>query len=252
MDLNKRVDHNSFIPLYIQLKEILQAYIEQDVWQSGAQLPSEPDLCRIYGISRTVVRQALQELQREGLIFRRKGKGTFVAEPKFKESHVQRLSGFYQDMVAQGHQVISRVLRQKVVPADPKVARYLQLEPETAVILTERLRLVNGEPINLVTNYIPYEHCPKLVKANLTDQSLYAFIQRECGKIIVRGRRTIEAVLANNYEAQLLEVDPNEPLILVNGQSFLQDGTLLEYYHGLHRSDRSHFEVELVRVRERG
>jgi GntR family transcriptional regulator len=251
-DLNRAISHDSYIPLYVQLKEILEAHIQQNVWQPGDQLPSEPELCNTYGISRTVVRQALQEMQREGSIFRKKGKGTFVAAPKYKESLVQRLTGFYQDMVEQGYQVVSQVLRQEVVPADAKVARYLQLEPGTKVTATTRLRFVNGEPINLVTAYIPYALCPQLAKADLRHQSLYDFLQRECGKTIGRGRRTIEAVLADNYEADLLEVDVNAPLTLVKGISYLEDGTPVEYYHGLHRSDRSQFEVQLIRVREGG
>ena len=252
-DLDKRVvDHTSYIPLYIQLKEILQDHIDHKVWQPGDQLPSEPDLCRQYGISRTVVRQAFQEMQRDGVIYRRKGKGTFVAEPKFRESHIQKLTGFYQDMVERGYHVVSKVLNQEVIPADSKIARYLELEPETPVVRTTRLRFVNNEPINLVTAYVPHECCPELVNADLTNQSLYAFLERECGRVIVRGRRIIEAVQAAEDEAQLLEVETNAPLILVNGVSYAQDGSPIEYYHGLHRCDRSRFEVELVRVREWG
>jgi GntR family transcriptional regulator len=252
-DLDKGVvDHESYIPLYIQLKEILQDYIDQKVWQPGDQLPSEPELCKKYGISRTVVRQALQEMQRDGVIFRRKGKGTFVAEPKFKESHIQKLTGFYQDMVERGYHVVSKVLDQQVIPADSKIARYLELELETPVVRTTRLRFVNDEPINLVTAYVPHEYCPELVNADLTNQSLYAFLECQCGMVIVRGRRTIEAVQATEDEAQLLEVETNGPLILVNGVSYVQDNSPIEYYYGLHRCDRSRFEVELVRVREWG
>jgi len=248
--LDQGVNHNSYIPLYVQLKEILEAHIQQHDWQPGEQLPGELELCSAYGVSRTVVRQALQEMQREGSIFRKRGKGTFVARPKYKESLVQKLTGFYEDMVEQGHQVISRRLRQEVIPADATVARHLQLKPGTKVTVITRLRFVNGEPINLVTAYIPYELCPELADADLTYQSLYAFLQQRCGKTIMRGRRTIEAVLANDYEAELLEVDVNAPLTLIKGITFLHDDTPVEYYHGLHRSERTHFEVQLVRVRE--
>jgi GntR family transcriptional regulator len=114
------------------------------------------------------------------------------------------------------------------------------------------LRFVNNEPINLVTAYVPHAYCPELVNADLTNQSLYAFLERECGRFIARGRRTIEAVQATEDEARLLEVETNAPLILVNGVSYAQDGSPVEYYYGLHRCDRSRFEVELVRVREWG
>jgi GntR family transcriptional regulator len=81
---------------------------------------------------------------------------------------------------------------------------------------------------------------------------MYEFLEQECGRTIMRGRRTIEAVLADEYEADLLEVDVNAPLTLIKGISFLQDDIPIEYYHGLHRSERTHFEVQLVRVLEPG
>ena len=91
--LNKPIDFDSPIPYYIQLIEMLKEKINQDELKPGDQIPSEPELCEMYGISRTVVRQALKEMEYEGLIYRRKGKGTFVAEPKISESLVQKLTG---------------------------------------------------------------------------------------------------------------------------------------------------------------
>jgi GntR family transcriptional regulator len=111
---------------------------------------------------------------------------------------------------------------------------------------------VNGEPIVLVTTYLPYIICPGLLEADLRQQSLYKFIEAECGLFIVRGRRTIEAVPANEYEAQLLQVEKGAPLILLDSVSYLEDGTPAEYYHAVHRGDRSRFEVELVRRKDIG
>ena len=96
---NDQIDKNSPLPYYIQLKEILKGYIENGDWKTGSQIPSEPDLCEIFDISRTVVRQALKELTYEGLLVREKGRGTFVAEPKISEGLIQELTGFYQDMM---------------------------------------------------------------------------------------------------------------------------------------------------------
>jgi GntR family transcriptional regulator len=93
------VDQNSPIPYYVQVKEALRQRIQQGEWMRGDQLPVDLELCQMFGVSRTVIRQALNELVNEGLVIRRKGKGTFVAEPKIGESLVQKLTGFYQDMV---------------------------------------------------------------------------------------------------------------------------------------------------------
>jgi len=246
------IDKESPIPYYLQLREALRERIRHGEWKPGDQLPGESESCQMFDVSRTVIRQALQELISEGLIVRKKGKGTFVAEPKIGESLVQRLTGFHQDMAERGYTPISRVLRQRTVPADQKVAHYLNLAPGTLVIEVERLRFIEGEPIVLVTTFLPYDACPRLAQLDLTHQSLYQFLENECGLLIVRGRRTIEAVPANEYAAELLQVEKEAPLILLDSVSYLADGTPIEYYRALHRGDRARFEVELIRIREQG
>jgi GntR family transcriptional regulator len=197
-----------------------------------------------------VIRQALQELMYEGLIDREKGRGTFVAKPKINANLVQKLTGFHQDMENRGIVHHSQVLKQALVPASTKVAEYLKLEQGTPVIEIQRLRFIGDEPIILATTYLPYSLCPKLLQADLTSHSLYDFLENKCGLLISRGRRTIEAVMAGEIEAQMLQVEKGAPLVLLNSISYLADGTPIEYYHAAHRGDRSRFEVELVRVRE--
>lgn len=251
-DTNNAIDFNSNIPYYIQLIEALKEKIRSGEWQAGDQLPSEPDLCEAYGVSRTVVRQSLREIELEGLITRRKGKGTFVSEPKISESLAQKLTGFYQDMVERGHVIETQVLHHKLVPADKKVAEYLDVDPGTTVIDIKRLRFIKGEPIVLVSSYLPLDLCPELAEADITNKSLYEFLENECGVIIAYGRRSIEAVPANETEANLLHMDVGAPLILLDSVSYLEDDTPIEYYHAVHRGDRSRFEVELVRIKEVG
>jgi GntR family transcriptional regulator len=249
---NGSIDRSSPIPYYIQLKEALREKIDHGEWKPGDQIPSEPDLCELFDVSRTVIRQALKDMEYEGLIVREKGKGTFVAEPKINESLVQNLTGFYQDMEDRGYETVSQVLKQEVVHASAKVARYLNLEAGALVIEIQRVRYIQEEPIVMVTTFLPYGRCAKLLQAKLEHQSLYRFIEEECGLYISRGRRFIEAVAANEMEAQHLQVEKGAPMILLNSVSFLSDGTPIEYYHAVHRGDRSRFEVELVRVREHG
>lgn len=246
------VDRDSPIPYYVQVRDTLQEYIQNGHWQPGDQLPGEPELCRMFNVSRTVIRQALKDLEIKGLLYREKGKGTFVAEPKISESLIQKLTGFYQDMVDQGYMPVTQVLKQASVPATRKIAHYLQIEPNTPIVEIERLRSVQQTPIQLVTTYIPYALCPALLEEDLTNQSLYTFLEEQCQIMIVRGHRSIEAVAANEYEAELLNVNQGSPLIMLDSVSYLQDGTPVEYYHALHRGDRTRFEVELVRLKIAG
>lgn len=248
--MNETINFESRIPYYIQLMDILKEKIQSGEWTSGAQIPGEQDLCELYGVSRTVVRQALRELELEGVINRRKGKGTFISQPKISEGLAQKLTGFYQDMVERGLKPVTKVLHQNVTPANEKVAGFLNIPLGENVIDILRLRFINEEPIQLVTTYVPFEICPALASVDLTNRSLYEFLETECGVFIAKGRRYIEAVLANESEAMLLGIERGAPLVMLDSISFSEDDNPVEYYHALHRGDRSRFEVELVRSRE--
>ena len=250
MDLTHSINFDSHIPYYIQLMELLKELFRQQKWAPGEQIPGEQSLCETYGISRTVVRQALRELELEGVITRRKGKGTFISEPKISEGLIQKLTGFYQDMVERGLNPVTRVLHQNVVRANEKVARFLNIQPETEVVDIERLRFIDDEPIQLVTTYIPYHIFPPLATVDLTHRSLYEFLEKEGGIYLTRGTRYIEAVLANQTEAALLGIERGAPLLMLDSVSYAENNLPIEYYHALHRGDRSRFEVELVRMRE--
>lgn len=243
------IDFTSNIPYYVQLIELLKEMIRAKVWKPGGKIPGEMELCASYGVSRTVVRQALGELELHGFIVARKGKGTFVTEPKINESLAQKLTGFYQDMIERGLKPGTLVLHQRVIPCPDSIAVHLQVPPGSDVIDINRVRSVEDAPIQLVNSFIPYDLCPQLATVDLTDRSLYQYLEEECGLRIVRGRRVIEAVAANELEAKLLRVERGSPLVMLDSVSYLADGRPIEYYHAVHRGDRSRFEVELVRTR---
>jgi GntR family transcriptional regulator len=248
--MNEIINFESRIPYYIQLMDILKEKVQLGNWVPGDQIPGEQDLCEIYRVSRTVVRQALRELELEGVINRRKGKGTFISLPKISEGLVQKLTGFYQDMVERGLKPVTKVLHQNVSPSNEKVAHFLNIKPGEKVIDILRLRFINEEPIQLVTTYIPFEICPALANVDLTNRSLYEYLEKEGGVFIAKGRRYIEAVLANESEAALLRIERGAPLLMLDSISYSENGQPIEYYHALHRGDRSRFEVELLRLGE--
>lgn len=242
-----KIDISKPVPYHTQVYQALDKIITTEL-QPGDQLPGEPKLCELFGVSRTVIRQALTQLLRDGLIVRIMGKGTFVAEPKISEGLISRLTGFYEDMVEQGYKPVSKVLQQEIIEANVKIARNLNLEVGDEIIAIKRLRFLNEAPILLVTTYLPKSLCPSLLQADFTHQSLYAYLNEVCHLQIVRGKRIIEAVLANEEESKLLEIRVGSPLILIDSISYLEDGQPLEYYHAVHRSDRARFEVNLVRI----
>jgi GntR family transcriptional regulator len=246
--LKALLDRNSPVPYYIQLKLALEAQIESGAWQAGDRIPGEAELCELFGVSRTVVRQGLKEMEFEGRIIRQKGRGTFIAQPVItSKSLVHSLIGFHQDMSDRGFALESEVLEQGIVPASDKEAGYLQVEPMTPLTKVLRLRFVENEPIVLVTSFLPYEICRELVNADLAGESLYAFLDEQCGLRVARGSRRISAVSANEFEAEKLQIEKGSPLIKLESISFTKDGAPLEYFDALFRGDRSRFEVEVKR-----
>jgi GntR family transcriptional regulator len=248
MEFAAAIDRRSYVPLYAQVKDALQEMIKDGGLGPGAQLPGEPELCRLFDVSRTVIRQALRDLELQGLIRREKGVGTFVAEPKLREALFQELTGFYEDMAGKGRPPVSQVLTQEIIPATRLLAGTLRLRPGAPVVHIDRLRFVDGEPLVLVATYLPAARCPGLESVDFSRRSLYAYLESAYGLVIERGRRVIEAVPAGEYEAGLLGVKKGAPLVLLDSVSYLADGTPIEYYHALHRGDRARFEVEVSRV----
>jgi len=245
------IDHSSPLPYYFQLKELLIEEIKKGRLKPGQQIPSEFKLCEQFRVSRTVVRQAISSLVQNGYLNREKGRGTFVTKPKITENLFQNLTGSYEDMLARGIKLVTKVLEQTKWEADSEILKRLKLEPGEPVIKIKRLRFISSEPIALVTTYLPYKICPPLLEENLTNQSLYGVLEEKYALRIAHGRRSLEAVSADRKTAALLGVKVGTPLMLLNSISYLADGRPIEYFSALHRGDRSKFVVSLIRVRNR-
>ena len=240
------IDRTSPLPFYYQLKQILLTDLRERALAPGARLPGDHVLCAAYDVSRTVVRQALAELETEGVIERVKGRGTFVAQQKTSEHLVQSLTGLYEDVAARGAHLRSEVRRLEVVPADEQIATQLQLQLGAPVLVLERLRFVDAEPWVLVTTYLPYDIAPGLLDDDLTDQSLYALLETRYGVRLTHGRRGVEAAVASAALAKPLAVLPGDPLLVLRSTSYAGDRPV-EVFVAYHRGDRSRFEVTLDR-----
>jgi len=240
------IDFNSAIPFYYQLQIHIEDKIKSGSWKPGQKLPSEKSLCEHFNISRTVVRQTLSELASDNLIKTIKGKGSFVSSQKQAWHLMQSLQGFYEDAVDRGQVVRTEVLEQEDIPITGEIAEYLELEPGEMVTKMKRLRFADGEPIVVVTTYIPKKLCPNLVNVDFRDISLYAYLRENCGLVIAEGTRTIESVNATEDLARLLQVKKGAALSLLRSIGWISDGTPLEYYIAWHRGDRSKFQVRLV------
>ena len=246
----KKIDFNSPIPFYIQVKDTIRSVIEQNLLKPGELIPGESDLCEYFEVSRAVIRQALNDLYHEGLIVRKKGKGTFVCEPKILERFGQEITGFYHEMTSRDLQIKTEVLQQEIVPADEELAEYLSINIGDPLVRLKRLRFLEDEPILIVSSFLPFEKCENLLEEDFSKISLYDFLEKGLGFSLSFGQRTIEATLADSDQAKLLNIKKGDPLIFLNSIIYLEDGTPIEFYQSYYRGDRYKFAVELIKIRE--
>ncbi|WP_353808107.1 GntR family transcriptional regulator [Agromyces sp. SYSU T00194] len=238
------IDRKSAAPMYDQLRRLIIDGIAERSLRPGDLLPGELRLCEQYGISRTVVRQALAQLEHEGVIERVKGKGTFVARPKTSETLVHTLIGLYEDVERRGGHVHSDVLRHEREAASAEVAEALEVEPGDEVVALERLRYVDGEPWSLSTTWMPGRVGEVTLGRDLTDASLYRVLA-EHGIEAVEGVRSAEATVASPEQVRLLALAPGSAVLLLRSVSRDADGVPIEYFIAHHRGDRSRFEFQL-------
>ena len=244
--MTKAIDRLSPLPFYYQLKQILLTELKTRELAPGARLPGDHELCDTYDVSRTVVRQALAELETEGVIERVKGRGTFVAQRRTGERLAQSLTGLFEDVEARGSHLRSDVRRLEVVPADEQVAQSLDLELGASVIVLERLRFVDEEPWVLVTTYLPFEIAPGLLADDLEHQSLYGLLEQKYGVQLRYGQRAIEASIAGAALARNLGISPGDPVLVLRSTVYGNQRPV-EMFVAYHRGDRSRFEVSLNR-----
>jgi GntR family transcriptional regulator len=244
----RTIDRSSAIPYYRQLKEILRADIEQRDLRPGTRLPGDHELCERYGVSRPVVRQALSELQYEGVLQRVKGRGTFVVPQLTSQSLVQSLTGLFDDVAAMGRRLRSEVRTLRVIAADPDVAARLELPAGTAVVEIERLRFVDDEPWVYAVSYVPAVLAPDLVDQDLREQSLYGLLERRYGLRLTRSRRAVEAHSATASLARDLGLPRHGPVLKLTNVTYGTDNRPVETFVAYHRGDRSRFEVEVERA----
>lgn len=241
-----RIDRSSPVPFYFQLKKILEQEVAAGRWAPGERFPSEPEICQHFDVSRTTVRQALAELESEGVIRREKGRGTFVAQLRPELWFLQSSHGFYDEAARKGHQVRSKILRREVTELPSFAAAALSLPPGTPGIVLERLRWVDDRVVMYVVSYLIERLAPVVLAAELETGSLYRALQEEADLVVAGGRRVVEAVVAEGELAQLLEVETGAPLLYVESVAWNDRGETFEFYRAWHRADRTKIEVQVL------
>jgi GntR family transcriptional regulator len=241
------IDRESPVPFYFQLSELLEAEIVSGRWPARVRLPSEPDLCQHFGVSRTTVRQALARLEQEGLLVRRKGQGTFVRETRPRSWLLQSSEGFFQEEVERmGRTVSSRILRATRCPLPRWATDALNLPPGSDGATIERLRSVDGLVALYVVNHVPAHLAAAALAGDDPDESLYRRLRERDGVDVAGGRRSLEAVLAGTRLARLLELEPRAPVAFIESVSWDRTMRPFDCYRAWLRTDRMRIDIQVA------
>lgn len=241
------VNKQSPLPIYYQLAEEIKQLIRSGELAPGDLLPSEREYAEKYNISRMTVRQAINNLVTEGLVFRQKGRGTFIADKKF-EQNLAGLTSFSEDMKKRGLAPSSKLLRFQLIEPDRATLENLALGANEKVYEIVRIRLANDLPAAVETSYIPRKIAGELQEDDWPD-SFYQFIEEKIGLTIAYGDQTIEAVLASGFEISHLNIEQGDPVLLMQRTTYLQDEpkTPLEYVKSAYRADKYKFSMRMNR-----
>ncbi len=242
-----KIDKEVPIPLYYQIKQSILNAIYSGELKGGDSIPTELEFCEQCGVSRPTIRQALSELVAEGFLYRLKGKGTFVAQPKIDARFLNKLQSFNQEMIQKGMVPSTKVLSLKAIEPKSPINEKLNIPADAMLIYLERLRYTDGEPIVYLETYLPCETFRALLSQDFENNSLYSMLEDLYHRRVERVLREIEAVNATQREADLLQTPKGKAICLVKTVAYTADHTPVEYSIARYRGDRNKFSVELCR-----
>ena len=232
------------LPKYYQVKMHLLDFTA--AMSPGSPVPPERELARLYGTSRTTVRQALAELVIEGRLLRMQGKGTFVAKPKVAQA--LELASYTEGMRQHGLHPQTKILDIGYVTADEELAALLAVRPGGRLLRVHRLRLADGEPMSIDTSHLPARRFPGLRRQLERHASLYETLRTGYGIHLAEAEETIETILADPHDANLLGVDAGIPLLLLSRHAIDTTGQPVEWAQSWYRGDRYKFITRLRRT----
>jgi GntR family transcriptional regulator len=227
-------------PLHSIIASRAETHIRSGEWAPGSRLPPERELCRLLDVSRSTLRQALAELERRGLIARRQGRGTFVARPRL-DADASSYFTLGAALRAGGGSIATRVVTLEVAEAGRATADALGIEPGDPVMVLERLRTVDGEPLILETAFLPMALFPGLPEIDFVHRSLYDVLREDYGRDVAWAAETLEPVVLGTRDATLLGVVRGTPALLASRLTRDTSDHVIEQAQALLRGDRSRF-----------
>ena len=232
------------VPLHHQISAVLKDGIATGRYQAGERLPTEDGLCTLFSVSRITVRRAMQSLEEQGLIERRQGDGTFVADSPSVVSLQTPLTGFLQQVAESRAKTTAQVLDFGFVKAPPQVYSGLQLPQDSPVLRVVRLRTRGGQPYIHSTTYLPHDIGSQFTRDDFGQHALSELMTR-AGFPYFRIEAASGAALADPVLAQCLHVNVGDALVDVHRIAYDANDRAVEYQNILGAPDRYQMRVTI-------
>ena len=213
---------DAITPLYVQLMEELETSIRNGVYKPGDKIMTEAEMAKEYGVSLITVRKAVGSLMEKGLVVRKQGKGTFVTKPKYSRN-MKKLQSFTEMCEQMGVKPGAQVLENRLIMADKKVADRVGIEPGSNVVYISRLRLADGEPVQVEKSYFPLKYA-FLLEEDLNNGSMFECLKEKAGAKVASSEKMIELCRATAEEAALMDVKKGDYLLFVKSTAYDENG----------------------------
>lgn len=240
--------HISPKPLYAQIKEYILLNIQSGVFPQDSKIPSEREMAEQFHVSRMTVTKAIQELVRDGLLYSRVGKGTFV-RPHTIDQQLDSLTSFTEEMGQRGQRPSSRVLQAIIRPAEAEIAHALDILPGAEIVVLRRVRLADKQPVAVETSALMAALVPGILDHHdFARESLYDVLRSEYGLTMAYAEQTIEARHAAHDESLALDVDAGSPILHMTRITYNDMNRPIEYVRSAYRGDRYKFRAVLRKL----
>ncbi|WP_257347360.1 GntR family transcriptional regulator [Pseudalkalibacillus decolorationis] len=238
MDLDKELP----IPLYHQIKFYLEEKINSGQWEPGYQLPTEKELSLQFKVSNITIKRAIHDLVNKGLLYRQRGKGTFVSKKEDKDIYgLVTFRNESEDNANHPHKTLSF----KKELAGPTLAKKMNLDQYDKVYTIHRLKIEGDLPIGIEYSHIPEALCPDLTETMIEDELLYNIFQNNYQLKFERAKIYFSTTLANDFESDLMQIDKGSQLFILERYTYTDERDVLEYSKFIVRQDKANYFIEV-------
>lgn len=238
------LDRSVPIPLYYQLKTFILSEIKNSNFPVGSNIPTEMEISEHFQVSRSTVRQAINELVQEGYLERQTSRGTYVIEPEEKVGYIRSFEPFYQQVRRTGQEAKTQLSLLEVVEADETIAANLDIKPGEKAICMSRRRFSGDTPMVLMQNYLPYSLCSFILSHNFETESLYEVLSHHQDIRHAETKTIVIATLATSEDAHLLDIKKGAPILCFNTITKTDNGQIVNFAYSRYRGDLNRFEID--------